>query len=58
MISDFLLPWLKLNLLSLSSKHQEKLFNSGIPREIVLYFEYRKSKEGYWTGKHLLNLII
>ncbi len=40
MISDFLLPWSRLNLLSLSPQEQEALASSGIPTEAVTYFEY------------------
>ncbi len=47
MLSDFLLPWSKLNLLSLLSEKQKELVNSGIPREAVTYFEYEKSEERY-----------
>ncbi len=57
-MSDFLLPWSRLNLLSLSSEKQEKLVNSGVPREAITYFEYGKSEEGYWTREHLLNQIV
>ncbi len=55
MISDFLLPWSRLNLLSLSHQQQEDLASSGIPTEAVTYFEYRMTEEGYWNGKHLLD---
>lgn len=40
MISDFLLPWSKLNPLSLSPQQQEELVSLGIPTEAVTYFEY------------------
>ena len=49
MVLDFLLSWLRLNLLSLSSQQQEELVSSGVPREAVTYFEYGKSEERYWT---------
>ena len=58
MVSDFLLPWSRLNLLSLPPQQQEDLANSGIPLEAVTYFEYGKTEEGYWTGEHLLDQIV
>lgn len=32
--------------------------NLGIPTEAVIYFEYGKTEEGYWTREHLLDQII
>ena len=57
MVSDFLLPWLRLNLFSLSSEQQKHLADLNIPLEAVTYFEYGKTEEGYWTGEHLLDQI-
>ena len=57
MVSDFLLSWSQLNLLSLSSKKQDRLVSLWVPLEAVTYFEYRKMEERYWTGKHFLNQI-
>ena len=58
MVSDFLFPWSRLNLLSLPHQQQEELVNSGVPLEAATYFEYGKMEEGYWTGDHLLDQII
>ena len=58
MVSDFRLPWSRLNLFSLTPGRQEELANSGVSTEAVTYFEYGKTKEGYWTGKHLLDQIV
>ncbi len=58
MVSDFLLPWSRLNLLSLSHQQQEKLVNLGVSPEAATYFEYGKMEEGYWTGEPLLDQII
>ena len=58
MVSDFLLPWSRLNLLSLPPQKQENLASSGMVIEAVPYFEYRKTKERYWTGEHLLDQIV
>lgn len=58
MVSDFLLPWSRFNLLSLPPQRQEELVSSGVPLEAVIYFEYKKIEEGYWTGEHLLDQII
>ena len=57
MVSDFLLPWSRLNLFSLPSQQQEDLVSSGIPLEAATYFDYSKIEEGYWTGKYLLDQI-
>lgn len=58
MVSDFLLPWARLNLKSLPESNQLELNNSGIPGEAATYFEYRSGNEGYWTGDHLLQQIL
>lgn len=57
-ILDFLLPWSHLNLFSLSTQQQEDLAKSGVPLEAATYFEYRKTKEWYWAGEHLLDQIM
>lgn len=57
MVSDFLLSWLWLNLFFLLAQQQKDLANSGIPFDVITYFEYRKMEEDYWTGKHLLDQI-
>ena len=54
MVSDFLLPWSQLNLLSLSDTDQNELVSSEIPLEAVEYFEYGKNNDGYWKGENLL----
>ena len=53
MVSDFLLPWSRLNLLSLPRARQEELQSLGIPLEAAVLYEYGKD-EGYWDGKMLL----
>lgn len=58
MVSDFLLPWSRLNLLSLLSEKQEELVKLGVPREDITYFEYEKSEKGYWTEEHQLDQIV
>ena len=57
MISDFLLSWSRLNLLSLPQEKQDELVSLGLPLEAATYFEYGKMEEGYWTGEHLLDQI-
>lgn len=47
MVSDFFLPWLRLNFFSLPPERQKKLANFGIPTEAITYFEYRKTEERY-----------
>lgn len=58
MVSDFLLPWSRLNFFSSPPKQQEALASFGVPTEVVTYFEYGKTGEGYWMGKYLLDQII
>lgn len=58
MVFDFLLPWSRLNLLSLSDTDQNELVSSGIPLEVVEYFEYGKNNDGYWKGENLLNRLL
>jgi hypothetical protein len=54
MVSDFLLPWSRLNLLSLPKEQQDRLNASGVPLEAVVLFEYGKEK-GYWDGQSLMD---
>ena len=54
MVSDFLLPWARLNLNSLSKERQEELVSSGVPLEAAVLFEYGK-EEGYWDSEKLWN---
>lgn len=56
MVSDFLLPFSWLNLLSLSQQRQEELDALGVPLEAVVYFEYGQ-EDGYWEGSHLLSQV-
>ncbi len=58
MVSNFLLPWSKLNLLSLSSQQQEDLASSRILTEAVTYFDYRKIEERYLIRENLLDQIV
>lgn len=57
MVSDFLLPWSRLNLLSIPIAQQERLIASGIPLEAAILFEYGK-EDGYWDGQRLLDQIV
>ena len=47
MVSDFLLPWSRLNLASLLHEKQKELAELGIPFEAATYFEYGKMEKGY-----------
>lgn len=58
MVSDFLLPWSRLNLFSLFDKRQLESTTLDVPAEAVTYFEYGSGNEGYWTGDHLLQQIV
>jgi len=56
MVSDFLLPWKRLNLFSLPKEQQDQLTACSISLEAVEYFEYGKH-EGHWDGQKLLEQI-
>lgn len=56
-VSDFLFPWSRLNLLFLLLEKPQELASSDIFFEVVTYFKYGKMEEGYWMGKHLLDQI-
>jgi hypothetical protein len=56
MVSDFLLPWSRLNLLSLPKERQSELAGAGVPLEAVEFFEYGK-EEGHWDGQKLLEQV-
>ena len=58
MVSNFLLLWLKLKLLSLSPQQQDDLASSEIPLKVFTYFEYRKTEERYCTEEYLLDQIM
>ncbi len=45
MVSDFLLPWSRLNLFLLPHQQQKEIVNSGLPIEAAPYFEYEKIEE-------------
>lgn len=57
MVSDFLLPQLRLNLFFLLSQQQKNLASLGISFEVATYFKYDKIEEGYWTVENLLDQI-
>jgi len=57
MVSDFLLPWSRLNLSPLPKERQTELEASGIPREAAVLFEYGK-EDGYWDGPKLLEQVL
>jgi len=57
MVSDFLLPWSRLNLFSIPEAQRKELVNSDIPLEAAIFFEYGK-EDGYWDGERLLHQIV
>ena len=57
MVSDFLLPWSRLNLYSLPKAQQDQLAASGVPLEAAVSLEYGKD-EGHWDGEKLLHQIL
>jgi hypothetical protein len=54
MVSEFLLPWSRLNLLSFPKEQQGELIATGVPLEVVEYFKYGQ-EEGHWDGSMLLS---
>ena len=57
MVSDFLLPWSRLNLYSLPKAQQDQLAASGVPLEVTVSLEYGNDK-GHWDGEKLLHQIL
>ena len=55
MISDFLLPFSRLNLASLSFEKKKNVEEnySLLETEFVEVFKYRKNNDGYWDGTKL-----
>lgn len=60
MVSDFLLPFERLNLLSLSEgKRKEVIDKTGLSvTEAVELFKYEKTNEGYWDGSKLHKQVV
>lgn len=60
MVSEFLLPFGRLNLLSLSEeKQREVMEKTGLTiLEAVELFEYGKNNEGYWDGAKLHKQVV
>lgn len=60
MVSDFLLPFEQLNLLSLSEgKKKGVIDKTGLSViEAVELFEYEKTNEGYWDGSKLHKQVV
>jgi len=56
MVSDFLLPWGRLNLKHLTEAELAEAKSKGVPLEAVELFEYSK-KDGYWDGACLLKQV-
>ena len=53
-VSDFLLPWGRLNINHLSAEKLAEGCQKGVPQEAVELFEYGK-QEGCWDGARLLD---
>ena len=60
MAFEFLLPYGRLNLFSLSPKKREEIKEETGPveTEAVEIFEYRKNNDGYWDGAKLHNQVV
>ena len=56
MVSDFLLPWKRLNLFHLQLHKQEAFIASGIFKEATKIFEYGQ-KDDYWNEAKVVNQI-
>jgi hypothetical protein len=59
MVSEFLLPFSRLNLATLSTEEQEDLVtHCGLAAtEAVEIFEFGKNNQGYWDGADLLKQV-
>ena len=60
MVSDFILPFGRLNLASLTpEKREEVIEKTGLRHtEAVEVFEYGKNKNGYWDGAKLHQQVV
>ena len=59
MVSDFLLPFGRLNLSSLSQEKKDKIILTTLTStEAVEIFEYGKNHEGYWDGAKLHKQVV
>ena len=59
-MSEFLLPFGRLNLFSLSEKKQQEVIQKTglIFRKVVELFEYEKNNEGYWDSPKLHKKVV
>jgi hypothetical protein len=57
MISEFLLPWQRLNLRYIPEADRKRLNDAGVPSEATEVYEYGSGK-GYWDGEDLLKQVV
>jgi hypothetical protein len=57
MVSEFLLPWGRLNLRHLAEPDRQRLNNLGVPTDATVIFEYGAAGKGYWDGEDLLQQV-
>ncbi len=59
MVSEFILPYGRLNLASLTSEERETIRRTGLlEEEAVEIFEYGKNNDGYWDGAKLHQQVV
>lgn len=60
MVSKFLLPFGRLNLLSLSEEKQKEVKGKAglIITKVIELFKYGKNNEGYWDGAKLYQQVV
>lgn len=56
MISDFLLPWKRLNISHLPQEERQALLATGVPEEAAEVFEYGQ-EDGYWDGAKVVSQV-
>ena len=59
MVSEFILPYGRLNLASLISEERETIWGTGLlEEEAVEIFEYEKNNDHYWDGAMLYQQVV
>jgi hypothetical protein len=57
MVSEFLLPWGRLNLRHLAEPDRQRLNDQRVPTDATVFYEYGATGKGYWDGEDLLQQV-
>lgn len=59
MVSEFIFPYSRLNLASLTSEERKTIWKTGLlEEEVVEIFKYEKNNDGYWDGAKLYQQVV